>query len=63
MRKPRQRTQTRIPDPVCNDTRSCFARMDGKCTILTDVYSNLKCPFCKTEEQFRVDAEKYKGMQ
>lgn len=34
----------------CNDTRECFAQIQGKCTILTGNYPDGKCPFCKPDK-------------
>lgn len=33
--------------PVCRDKRPCFARVAGKCKILTTGYT-AGCPFCKS---------------
>ena len=30
----------------CNDKRNCFAKKDGKCTVLTSAYEGA-CPFQK----------------
>lgn len=35
--------------PPCKDTRRCFGRKGGKCTILNHNYSGESCPFCKPE--------------
>lgn len=31
----------------CNDSRKCFAKVNGECTILTSTYKDNNCPFCK----------------
>lgn len=37
-----------VPEPVCNDSRPCFARVDGEhCVILTEAFDDGLCPFCK----------------
>lgn len=41
----------------CEDKRKCFAKdNDGMCTILKEVYSKSKCPFCKEK---RTDKTKH----
>lgn len=34
-------------NPTCRDERTCFARKNGKCTLLSDSYPPGRCPFCK----------------
>ena len=34
-------------DPKCRDWRKCFARKEGKCTILIQTYNAGECPFAK----------------
>lgn len=39
-----------IKNPKCKDSRTCFAKENGECTILTSCYKeNKSCPFCKKE--------------
>ena len=32
---------------ICHDERKCFARIYGRCVILTSTYAPGECPFCK----------------
>lgn len=34
-------------NPTCRDERTCFARKNGRCTLLSDSYAPGRCPFCK----------------
>ena len=34
----------------CNDLRKCYARKNGKCTILTVAYPKERCPFAKAKQ-------------
>lgn len=36
----------------CNDHRECFAKLNGKCMILTESYKDGKCPFYKSKEEY-----------
>lgn len=48
-----------VPNPVCNENRTCFAKEDGKCTILLKNYPKGKCPFRKTPREYKRGLEKY----
>ena len=43
---------------TCKDSRNCFAKHCGKCSLLNEVYPDGKCPFCK-EEQFMTNGKYY----
>ena len=36
----------------CNDRRECFAKSNGKCTLLETVFPDGQCPFCKPERLY-----------
>jgi len=42
-------------DVRCNDSRDCFAKIDGYkgkiCTLLTKTYPKDTCPFCKADRE------------
>ena len=35
--------------PECHDTRLCFAKVNGRCTILSETYPDNLCKFRKLE--------------
>ena len=35
----------------CNDKRKCFARFEGRCMVLNEVYKPGTCPFCKADRE------------
>lgn len=41
-----------VPNPKCNENRTCFAKEDGKCTILLKNYPKGKCPFRKSKREY-----------
>lgn len=43
-----------IKNPICNDTRKCFARQGKICLALSSTYDDGQCPFCKEEKDARV---------
>lgn len=45
-------------EPHCDDKRKCFARINGRCLVLTSAYEDGESPFCKEEKEARV---KYKA--
>lgn len=46
--------------PKCNDTRLCFAKYNGYCTVLSASYPDGLCPFCKLERGYSArDLELY----
>lgn len=38
----------------CNDSRECFAKLKGKCTVLNTNYEDGKCPFRKEKNEVDV---------
>lgn len=49
----------------CNDLRKCFARKDGRCTILTVPYAENRCPFAKSKQDDKLSyfAQKLRAEQ
>ena len=48
-----------IPNPKCNENRTCFAKEDGKCTILLKNYPKGKCPLRKSKREYERGMKKY----
>lgn len=41
-----------LREPRCRDKRECFARENGKCTLLTEARKDGQCPFCKPKKEY-----------
>lgn len=41
-----------LREPRCRDKRECFARENGKCTLLTEARKDGKCSFCKEKREY-----------
>lgn len=42
-----------IPNPICNESKSCFAKDNGTCSLLIKNYPKGKCPFRKTMREYK----------
>jgi len=40
-----------VKEPKCRETRVCFAKKNGKCTLLTKTGKKGTCNFCKPSRE------------